>query len=110
MLELNTSPNLTRFAMMHGVTRDSVVRILKHSFSNHLDVLRASTAMVDADGVLHLRDGDGETKLNVATIIFPVISRSVVLENALGALESTSNDKSDLLLLVNGSARGGGLK
>ena len=108
MLELNTSPNLTRFAMMHGVTRDSVVRILKHSFSNHLDVLRASTAMVDADGVLHLRDGDGETKHNVATIIFPVISSNAALENALGALESASNDKSDLLLLVNGSARGGG--
>lgn len=103
MLELNTSPNLTRFAMMHGVTRDSVVRILKHSFSNHLDVLRASTAMVDADGILHLRDGNGETKLNVAIIAFPVISRSVVLENALGALEPTANDKSDLLLLVNRS-------
>ena len=108
MLELDTSPNLTRFAMMHGVTRDSVVRILKHSFSNHLDVLRTSTAMVDADGVLHLRDENGETKLNVATIAFPVISRSAVLDNALGALEPTANDKSDLLLLINGSNHGEG--
>lgn len=108
MLELNTSPNITRFAMMHGVTRDSVVRILKHSFSNHLDVLRTSTAMVDADGVLHLRDGNGETKLNVATIAFPVISRNAALENALGALEPTANDKSDLLLLVDGSDLGEG--
>lgn len=108
MLELNTSPNITRFAMMHDVTRDSVVQILKHSFNNHLDVLCASTAMVDADGVLHLRDGDGEVKLNVTTIAFPVISRSAVLENALGALEPTANDKSDLLLLINGSNHGEG--
>lgn len=100
MLELNTSPNITRFAMIHDVTRDSVVQILKHSFGNHLDVLRRSTAMVDDDGVLHLRDGDAEMKLDVTTIAFPVISRKAVLENALGALESTSKDKSKLSLLV----------
>lgn len=100
MLGLNTSPNLTRFAMIHGVTRDSVVQILKYSFGNHLDVLRASTAMVDADGVLHLRDGNVEMTLNVVTIAFPVISRNAVLENALGVLESTSKDKSELFVLV----------
>ena len=91
--------------MIHGVTRSSLVQILKYVFGNHLDILKSSTASVDNSGILHLRQGAAEMTLAVQTVDFPVLPRSVTIENALGVLESTPKSYKKLSLLVSaGSA------
>lgn len=100
MLGLKSSPGLTRFALIHGVSRASLVAVLKTVFSHHLEVLNEAKAVADQRGILHLRQGQDEIRLTVQTVDFPQLSRVQLPQGALGVLESVPKNPTKLQLLV----------
>lgn len=72
MIGLNASPNITRFAHQHGVTRQSVVDVLKLSFGNNLSALLDSNAFMTRDGSLRLSHGEQFVEFDVEALPFDV--------------------------------------
>lgn len=70
MIGLNASPNITRFAHRHGVTRQSVVDVLKLSFGDNLPALLYSTAFMTREGVLRLSHNAEHVDFDIEKILF----------------------------------------
>ena len=84
MIGLNASPNITRFAHQHGVTRQSVVEVLKLSFGENLPVLLYSTAFVTREGMLRLSHDADSVEFDIEQIPFSL--DAILPASALGVL------------------------
>lgn len=84
MIGLNASPNITRFAHQHGVTRQSVVEVLKLSFGENLPVLLYSTAFVTREGMLRLSHDADSVEFDIEQIPFSL--DATLPASALGVL------------------------
>lgn len=91
MIGLNASPNITRFANRHGVTRQSVVDVLKLSFGENLPALLHSTAFMTKEGVLRLSHNADSVEFDIEQI---PSSLDMLPASALGVLTpvETSDD------------------
>ena len=84
MIGLNASPNITRFAHQHGVTRQSVVEVLKLSFGANLPVLLYSNAFVTREGMLRLSHDADSVEFDIEQIPFSL--DAILPASALGVL------------------------
>lgn len=96
MIGLNASPNITRFAHHHGVTRQSVVDVLRLSFGENLSVLLHSNAFMTQEGVLRLSHDADYVEFDIEQI--PASLDGMLPASALGVL--TPVESSDDIFIL----------